>query len=156
MKIKKLLVVMLIIMMSSFSSCQSNFDQKIWLENNDFSDTKNPRANMVKDLMHNYLKIGMKKEEVIKLLGKPSSDTLGVYIPRGVQLPDSLDLVKSIGKSKEEQQKALDLLNEWFKNNYKAAHLLDYPIGWAMIDPVSLVVKLDDDNLIDDFWIGQH
>lgn len=142
----------MLITVTSISSCQSNFDQKKWLENNDLSNTKNPRANMTKDLMNNYLKVGMKKEEIIELLGDPSSDTLSVYLPKNLHLPDSLNLLKS----KEDPQKALDLVNIWFKNNSKEAHLMYYPVGWSMIDPRFLVIRLDNDKLIADFWIEEH
>ena len=151
MRIKKSLPVILFIL-TWFSSCQSSFDQKIWLNNDNIEDTNNPRASMVKDLMDNYLINGMKKEEIISLLGKPSSDTLGVYIPKGLKLPDSLDLLKS----KVESQKALELVNEWFKKNNKEAHLLYYSIGWSIIDPIWLIIKLDKDNLMDDYWIEEH
>ncbi len=47
------------------------FDQESWIKNFDNQNPDNPRAEMISDLMKNYLKTDMTRSEVIKLLGKP-------------------------------------------------------------------------------------
>lgn len=49
----------------------SAFDQRTWHKNYDNPAPDNPRAEMVGDLIGNYLKPGMTRREVMQLLGKP-------------------------------------------------------------------------------------
>jgi hypothetical protein len=153
---KYLFFTLLLSTISLVSSCQTNFDKEVWLKNNDFLDTKNPRANMVNDLMHNFLKTGMKKEEVLKLLGEPYSDTIGAFLPKGVKLPDSLLVQNTSNMSKEKIKEYRELSNKWYKKNYQSAPMLTYPIGWSMIDPIFLEIQLNDKNEVVDFWTKEH
>jgi len=69
---KILIVFVLLFFISFISACSyKKFDQKVWLEYSDWSKSavKNPRMNMIDDLSNNYLKVGMPKSEVIRLLG---------------------------------------------------------------------------------------
>ena len=53
------------------------FSQELWKEARDTSspsNTENPRASMVDDLLKNHLKVGMTKEQVLALLGPPEQD----------------------------------------------------------------------------------
>ena len=57
----------------------NKFDQKLWLDDNRSKDRTKPhhysgcvRGEMYYDLIDNYLKKGMTKEEVFELLGKPA------------------------------------------------------------------------------------
>ncbi|MBW4576046.1 MAG: outer membrane protein assembly factor BamE [Aphanothece sp. CMT-3BRIN-NPC111] len=60
------------------SSCDNNifdnkpFNQKAWIEN-PFNKDSNVRIEMSEDLLKNHLKIGMTRQQVRKLLGKPDS-----------------------------------------------------------------------------------
>lgn len=58
----------------------NKFDQALWLDENRDSDNTRPhhysgcvRGEMYYDLVENYLRIGMTKEEVFALLGRPDS-----------------------------------------------------------------------------------
>ena len=134
------------------------FDQKVWLENNstEFTDTKNPRIYMVDDVMKNHLKIGMKKEDVIKVLGKPTSDTIGAYLPKNIKLPDSLSLIYKNNLSKEQKEEYLRLSNDWYKKNYKSATILTYYVGWSTMDPFFLKIRLSKEKKVVDFWTKQN
>ena len=50
-----------------------NFNREIWLSHHDVLESFNPRGLMVQDLLNRHLKTGMKKSDVISVLGKPSS-----------------------------------------------------------------------------------
>ena len=57
----------------------NKFDQVLWLDENRREDRSKPhhysgcvRGEMYYDLIDNYLKVGMQKEEVFELLGKPA------------------------------------------------------------------------------------
>lgn len=142
----------------SLFSCQKKFNQKVWLENNnnDFTETKNPRIYMIDDIMDNQLNIGMEKQVVMKILGKPLSDTISAFLPRGVKLPDSLSVIFTRDLPEELQDKYLNLSNEWYKKNYKSAPMLTYYVGWSTIDPVFLEIRLDEENKVVDFWVKQN
>jgi len=47
------------------------FDKQVWLKFEKVYDMDNPRGQMVSDLIDNFLKKGMNKQEVVKILGKP-------------------------------------------------------------------------------------
>jgi hypothetical protein len=57
----------------------NKFDQVLWFDENHREDRSKPhhysgcvRGEMYYDLIDNYLKVGMQKEEVFELLGKPA------------------------------------------------------------------------------------
>ena len=145
---------------SSVTSCNSirykKFNKEIWLKNSSESDLNNPRSYMTNDLIENYLKIGMEKTEIIDLLGPPKFNGISHRIRKGVIFPDSLSTLHSIGKSKAERQLALDKFNAWLKENREPDTIMDYPIGWSTIDPVSLIIRLNDQNVAYEFKIVQH
>ena len=47
------------------------FDRRVWLAHPTCEGDANPRARMYRDLAHNHLKPGMKREAVVRLLGRP-------------------------------------------------------------------------------------
>lgn len=136
----------------------TNFNQKIWLENGELGNgTENsPRARMIDDLIKNYLKEGMTKSEIIALLGNPYKDGIEQRLPKGIEIPDSLDIVSTVGKSIEVRQKALVDWNNWYSEHSQPDTLLLYTAGWSYIDPNSLVIKLNDKDVAYEFWLEQH
>jgi len=153
---KNILIVFLVFTFNSITSCQTKFDKEIWLKNDDFLKIKNPRANMVNDLMHNYLKAGMKKKEVVKLLGNPYRDTIGLILPKGFKPPDSLHMNTILRKKPNKREKYISFLNDWYKKNYQSTPMITYPIGWSMIDPIFLEIQLNNKNEVVDFWTKEH
>lgn len=59
-------------------------------------------------------------------------------------------------KSKNEKNKYIDLLNKWYLKNYKKAPFLIYPVGWSIIDPIFLEIRLNDNDEIVDFLVKEH
>ncbi len=55
--------------------CSSKFDKELWLKNQN-SNPDNPRFDMMDDLERNYIKKGMDRFEIVKLLGTPAYDTV--------------------------------------------------------------------------------
>lgn len=133
-----------------------DFDKSIWIGHNDLLVRKNPRLKMIDDLMDNHLKVGMDKKEVIELLGKPYRDTISLVLPKGSKLPDSLAINYDIKQSRNEREKSMNKINAWYKENYESAPLIAYPIGWSLIDPIFLKIKLNDKEVVLDFWVEQH
>jgi outer membrane protein assembly factor BamE (lipoprotein component of BamABCDE complex) len=66
--------VLFIFLLSTFG-CSSKFDKELWLKNQN-SNPDNPRFAMIDDLSKNYLKKGMGRSEIVKLLGSPAYDTI--------------------------------------------------------------------------------
>src|SRR5919112_1701587 len=94
----------------------SSFDQEVWLDNPEMSDTSNPRARMVEDLMRNHLKTGMSRDAVLNLLGKPYKDGIEQRLPKGVSIPDSISQA-FIKSTRENSQKAADRLNQFYRSH---------------------------------------
>jgi len=139
-------------------SYPSSFDQEIWLDNPDVSDTSNPRARMVDDLMHNHLKPGMSRASILSLLGKPYKDGIENRLPKGVTIPDSLSstLIHSSSCTPEKQKKALDDFNAFYHSHSQPDTLMLYPVGWSTIDPNFLAVKFDGNGQVSEYWVEQH
>jgi len=139
---------------STITSCQTKFDREIWIKNNSLYKKKNPRFYMIDDLLENHLKVGMSKNSIIHLLGEPNKDTIELYIPKGIKLPDSLKFKnKQLLIVKDDR---INYINEWYHKNYKSARFLSYPVGWSLIDPLTLKIMLDEKYKIVDFWIKEH
>ncbi len=149
-------IIIIFLIFSSITSCQTKFDKKIWKENSDFMDVKNPRAYMVKDLMKNHINIGMKKNKVIELLGKPYSDTIELYIPKGIKPPDSLRMNIILKKKVDEREKYISYINNWYRDNYKSAPILKYPVGWSLSDPKFLVIRLNNEKRLVNFEVIEY
>ena len=132
------------------------FDRDVWLSNSDVNDTESPRAQMTKDLMDNYLKPGLHRDSILSLLGEPYLERIESRLPKGVHVPDSLSLVDPENFKSENQDRALDNFNQWYRANGQPDTLMLYPVGWSTIDPNFLVVKFSPDSIAYDFWIEQH
>ena len=139
-------------------SCTRNkqFDKERWQRNNDVNDTRNPRAYMTNDLLKNHLRVGITKDSIIALLGKPYKDGVENRLPKGIELPDSLSFSKDTNLKKEQKDDVTARINKFVRLNSKLDTLMLYPVGWSTIDPNFLVVKLDKTGKVCDFWIEQH
>ena len=134
----------------------SSFEQKVWLDNPEMTDTDNPRAHMVDDLMKNQLKLGMTRAAVLDLLGKPYKDVIEQRLPKGTVVPDSLSLTQPDKFKPENQKRALAAYNEFYRLHSQPDTLLLYPVGWSTMDPNFLAVKLTGKGLVGEYWVEQH
>lgn len=132
------------------------FDRDVWLSNSDMDDTRNPRSKMTRDLLDNYLKPGIHRDSILTLLGEPYLEKIENRLPKGLDVPDSLSLVDSENFKKENQEKALNNFNQWYRDNGQPDTLMLYPVGWSTIDPNFLVIKFRPDSIAYEFWIEQH
>ena len=153
---KNRILLILILLTSTISSCQTKFDKKVWIEDSDLTNHQSIRSKMTKDLMLNHLRKGMKKEEIIDLLGKPYSDKIENYIPRELSPPDSLKLTVIFDKPTEQREKYFSLLEKWKKDNYQTDSIITFYAGWSLIDPVFLKIKLDKEGKLIDFWLKEN
>jgi len=152
---KKLLIVILLLQ-GVFVSCQTDFNREVWLKNNDLTDTNNPRSKMTRDLLNNYLKKGLTKNDVIQLLGTPLSDTIGSFLPETLKLPDTLSVNYALKKTEYEKKEIEAIRNTWYQQNYKSAPMITYSAGWDLVDPVLLEIILDENDIVIDFWLNQY
>lgn len=67
----KLILIMIIVLITSCSKPQIEFNKEKWNERDDMFYAN--REKMVKDLMKNHLKKGMTSKEVLNLLGSPEN-----------------------------------------------------------------------------------
>ncbi len=162
---KQTLILLTLVFLVCFLSCSdksnkysSQFDQKIWLENSEVGNglSQNTRAGKIDDLIENHLEKGMTKSDIIELLGNPYKDGIELRLPANIKVPDSLDIISTVGKSKEIREEMLDHWNNWYAENSQPDTLMLYAAGWSLIDPNFLVVKLDDKEIVNDFWLEQH
>ncbi|WAC01882.1 hypothetical protein N7U66_18795 [Lacinutrix neustonica] len=140
------------------NSCQAqrDFNKELWSENSELIKEGNTRLEMVNDLMQNYLKIGMDKKQVINLLGEPNSDTIGVILPKGKSLPDSLKINYNIKQADSARLKITQKINEWYNKNYQPAKLMSYNLGWTLVDPIFLKIHINEENKVIGFWTKEY
>lgn len=132
------------------------FDRDVWLSNSDMGDMGNPRAEMMRDLLDNYLKPGIHRDSILTLLGEPYQEQVAYRLPKGLHTPDSLSLVDPENFKEENQEKALDNYNQWYAAHAQPDTLMLYPVGWSTIDPNFLAIKFRPDSIAYEFWIEQH
>lgn len=157
MKMTKLSVVICFLLFATISCTRNKvFDKEIWLSNSNVNDTRNLRAHMAKDLMENHLKIGLTRNAVLELLGKPYKDVIENRLPKGVKVPDSLSMMNDKNLTSEERNQLIVRINEFQRLNAKPDTLMLYPVGWSTIDPNFLAVQFDNTGRVRDFWIEQH
>lgn len=150
--------VALCFLLLATTSCTRNkvFDKEVWLSNSNVNDTHNLRAYMIKDLMENHLKVGLTRNAVLDLLGKPYKAVIENRLPKGVEVPDSLSLKNDRNLTSEVQEKVIVRINEFQRLNAKPDTLMLYPVGWSTIDLNFLAVQFDNKGRVRDFWIEQH
>ncbi|KAA9338457.1 hypothetical protein F0P96_06385 [Hymenobacter busanensis] len=140
-----------------FLPCACNylgyFDQAAWLKHNDENEKSNPRARMVQDLMDHHLRKGMPHDSVVGLLGLPSHEGVETRLPKGLSYPDSLVYTTNSNLSSQERA---DRINEFYRLHGHPDTLLLYPIGWSIIDPMFLAVKMTGHGKVADYWVEEH
>lgn len=132
----------------------TEFDRKVWLENNNADDKSNPRDRMTDDLKDNYLRPGMTKDSVLALLGTPYMDKI-VMVPDGMETPDSLQIWNFTIEPKEAQLRRLKEYNDWHRNSLQPDTLLTYSVGWSGMDPKFLKIKFNNHGVVKEFRVEQ-
>lgn len=149
----------LIFFLFGIVSCNNGdrkFNKERWINNSDVNDTNNPRAYMTEDLLKNHLKIGITKDSVLALLGKPYKDGIENRLTKEFKVPDSLSFSNEENLKPENSDRATDRINKFMRLNSQSDTLMLYPVGWSTIDPNFLVIKFNHKGLTSDFWVGQH
>jgi hypothetical protein len=96
--------------------------------------------------MKNYLRPGMQWDSIIILLGRPYAEKIEYRLPKGLEVPDSVSGIDSIG---------IEKFNDWHSRSSQPDTILQYPIGWSTLDPNFLIIKLRKDSTVSDFWVEQ-
>lgn len=149
-----ILIFLLLVMISC--NADKKFDKQKWLANPDVNDRYNPRAYMTEDLMKNYLKVGLAKNAVLALLGKPDKDGIENRLPKGHKIPDSLSFTNEENLKPERRNKVITQMNEFVRLNAIPNSLMSYPVGWSTADANFLVLQFDEKGIVSDFWVEQH
>ena len=153
-KLNYILLFFLFVMVSC--KVDKKFNKERWLANNDVNDTHNPRAYMTEDLLKNHLRIGITRDSVFELLGKPYKDGIENRLPKGLKMPDSLSFSNKKNLKPENSDRTTYRINQFMRLNSQPDTLVLYPVGWSTIDPNFLVIKFDNKGVSSDFWIEQH
>ncbi|MDC8004673.1 hypothetical protein POV27_11480 [Aureisphaera galaxeae] len=154
----RLLKVLILVLISICSSCQTNFNKEVWQEpkNNELLTRPNPRFIMANDVIENYLEIGQTKAEVLEILGVASKDTVKLKIIEGRIVPDSLKMDNILQQKTRDQDRLVSHLNNWYELNREEVKMISYYVGWTLADPVSLEIYFDNDDKIIGFELVQH
>ncbi len=106
--------------------------------------------------MRNHLKPGMTRVAVLELLGKPFKDGIEQRLPKDIVVPDSLSLAQLDNLKAENRDRAQASYNEFYRLHSQPDTLLLYPVGWSIIDPNFLVVKLTGKGVVGQYWVEEH
>ena len=154
-KSNHIIFFLLVLVMISCTSGKK-FDKQKWLVNSDVNDIYNPRAHMTEDLIKNYLKVGLTKNAVLALLGKPDKDRIENRLSKGLKIPDSLSLSNDENLKPERRNKVIAQMNDFVRLNAIPHTLMSYPVGWSTTDPNFLVIQIDEKGKVSDFWVEEH
>ena len=148
------LFFLLLLTLSRSYNYHFGFDQERWLETgkllrSDKEDrgilgTSNPRENMVQDVMAHHLAPGMRREQVLAVLGPPEREGVEMRLPVGMHIPDSLT-----GQNYQE-------LTKWYAEHSQADTIMRYRVGWDIIDPTSMRIEFGGDGRVKRYWVGLH
>jgi hypothetical protein len=154
MQLSKYLVLLAI---SALVSCNqsTSFDKEAWINNPEMTDTHNPRARMVQDVIDNRLKSGMTRKSILDLLGQPYKEGIERRLPKNTILPDSISATNPENLRPENAKKSVAGLNNFYRLYAKPVRIMRYPVGWSTMDPNFLIIKLDTNCLVGDYWIEQ-
>ncbi|MES2447430.1 MAG: hypothetical protein V4546_09625 [Bacteroidota bacterium] len=153
-ELNKVLILFILVMLSC--TRDRTFNKARWLKNIDVNDTNNPRAYMTDDLLKNHLKIGITRDSILAMLGKPYKYVIENRLSKGLEMPDSLSFLNNENLKPETKNSNANRINKFIRVNSQPDTLMLYPIGWSTIDPNFLVIKFDDKGLTTNFWIEQH
>ncbi|WP_426489743.1 outer membrane protein assembly factor BamE domain-containing protein [Hymenobacter sp. 102] len=138
------------------SACQpaTTFDQQVWLQNPEMTDTNNPRRYMAEDVVHRQLRPGMTQQQVLQLLGPPYREELTTLLPDSVSLPKSAATGPNSRMNSIERVAAQEA--QFLRAHGRSVRVLLYPVGWSVMDPAFLSVALTPDGLVLKSWVAQH
>jgi hypothetical protein len=148
---------LVLLTLSALVSCNhsTSFDREAWMDNPEMTNTHNPRARMVQDVIDNRLKAGMTRTSVVALLGQPYKEEVERRLPKNTILPDSISLTNPENLRPENADRAVAEINNFYRLYAKPVRIMRYPVGWSTIDPNFLIVKLNKSGLVEDYWLEQ-
>jgi hypothetical protein len=148
-------VAFLLLCLLAGCNYSSSFNQDVWLENPDVGDTSNPRARMVQDVMKNHLKPGMSRKSVLDLLGKPYQEGIERRLPKSTIIPDSISSTDPEKYKPENSDRTIAAINNFYRLYAQPVMIMRYPVGWSTIDPNFLIIKLNSEGLVEEYWVEQ-
>jgi hypothetical protein len=147
----------LVLGLLALGSCNqsTSFNREAWVDHPAVTDTHNPRARMVQDLISNHLKVGMTRKAVVVQLGQPYKEGIERRLPKNTILPDSISATNPENLKPENEKRSVAGLNKFIDLYAAPIMVMRYPVGWSTIDPNFLIIKLDKNGLVEDYWIEQ-
>ena len=118
------------------------FNKKEWIKNNDFEIKDNPRRKMVTNLTKNILKRKMSKSEVESILGETKKEIITKLKYEAIK-PDSI----KVGDKN---------YYKWYTENCKEITVIKYILGATLGDYKFLVIQIDENDYVVDYWVKQR
>lgn len=80
---------------------------------------------------------------------------MNVELPRDTVLPDSISFENDENLKPENSKKTIDAINNFYRLFAKPVMIIRYPVGWSTIDPNFLIIKLNSNRQVEEYWVEQ-
>ncbi|RYE29199.1 MAG: hypothetical protein EOP48_32790 [Sphingobacteriales bacterium] len=146
------LSVIAVTLILSCTASNGKFNQNRWLNNPGMNDWGNPRIVMLDDLMSNHLYIGMSRDSILMLLGKPYEEKIEMSLPDDMKIPDSISFAKEKNLRPGRADTVTYLINEFSKKNSQPDTVMMYALGPSMADYWFLKIVYDNKGRVRKYY----
>ena len=80
---------------------------------------------------------------------------MNVDCQKNTALPDSISFENDENLKPENSDKAIDAINNFYRLYAKPVMIIRYPVGWSTIDPNFLLIKLNGERQVEEYWVEQ-